>query len=121
MFRFAVPLTGETTWQDAVKGEITFQHALLDDFVLIKSTGGPASPLVIPVDDHEMAITHVLRGDEWVSTTPKHILVHRALGYEPPIFAHLPLMTGSDGKSSRSGTMRRPSASTRSRAICRRR
>jgi glutamyl-tRNA synthetase len=98
VYRFAVPLTGETTWQDAVKGEITFQHALLDDFVLIKSTGGPASPLVIPVDDHEMGITHVLRGDEWVSTTPKHILVHRAIGYEPPIFAHLPLMTGPDGK-----------------------
>jgi glutamyl-tRNA synthetase len=98
VYRFAVPLTGETTWEDAVKGEITFQHSLLDDFVLIKSTGGPASPLVIPVDDHAMAITHVLRGDEWVSTTPKHILVHRALGYEPPVFAHLPLMTGPDGK-----------------------
>ena len=65
-----------------MKGEITFQHALLDDFVLIKSTGVPASPLAIPVDDHAMAITHVLRGDEWVSTTPKHILVHQALGYE---------------------------------------
>lgn len=98
VYRFAVPLTGETTWIDAVKGEITFQHALLDDFVLIKSTGGPASPLVIPVDDHAMAITHVVRGDEWVSTTPKHILVHRALGYAPPIFAHLPLMTGPDGR-----------------------
>jgi len=98
VFRFAVPLEGETTWQDEVKGEITFQHALLDDFVLIKSTGVPASPLAIPVDDHAMAITHVLRGDEWVSTTPKHILVHQALGYEPPRFGHLPVMTGRDGK-----------------------
>lgn len=98
IYRFAVPPAGETAWNDAVKGEITFQHALLDDFVLIKSTGVPASPLVIPVDDHAMAITHVLRGDEWVSTTPKHVLVHQALGYEPPVFAHLPLMTGPDGK-----------------------
>jgi glutamyl-tRNA synthetase len=98
VYRFAVPLEGETRWQDEVKGEISFQHALLDDFVLIKSTGVPASPLAIPVDDHAMAITHVLRGDEWVSTTPKHILVHQALGYEPPKFGHLPVMTGRDGK-----------------------
>jgi glutamyl-tRNA synthetase len=98
VYRFAVPLTGATTWEDAVKGEISFQHALLDDFVLIKSSGVPASPFTIPVDDHEMAITHVLRGDEWVSTTPKHILVLRALGYEPPTYAHLPVITGPDGK-----------------------
>jgi len=98
VYRFAVPLTGETTWDDAVKGEISFQHALLDDFVLMKSTGLPASPFTIPVDDHAMTITHVLRGDEWVSTTPKHLLVLRALGYEPPTYAHLPLMTGPDGK-----------------------
>jgi glutamyl-tRNA synthetase len=98
VYRFAVPLEGETAWNDEVKGEISFQHALLDDFVLIKSTGVPASPLTIPVDDHAMAITHVLRGDEWVSTTPKHILIHQALGYEPPKFGHLPVMTGRDGK-----------------------
>ncbi len=98
VIRFAVPLDGETSFRDEVKGDITFQHALMDDFVLIKSTGVPASPLAIPVDDHAMAITHVLRGDEWVSTTPKHILVHQALGYGPPKFGHLPLMTGSDGK-----------------------
>jgi glutamyl-tRNA synthetase len=98
VYRFAVPLEGETTFQDQVKGEVTFQHALLDDFVLIKSTGVPASPMAIPVDDHAMAITHVLRGDEWVSTTPKHILVHRARGYEPPIFGHLSVITGPDGK-----------------------
>jgi glutamyl-tRNA synthetase len=98
VYRFAVPLTGETTWEDAAKGEITFQHALLDDFVLIKSSGVPASPFTIPVDDHAMAITHVLRGDEWVSTTPKHILVLRALGYELPTYAHLPVITGPDGK-----------------------
>jgi glutamyl-tRNA synthetase len=98
VYRFAIPLEGETIFQDAVKGEVTFRHGLLDDFVLIKSTGVPASPLAIPVDDHAMAITHVLRGDEWVSTTPKHILVHRALGYEPPQFGHLSVITGPDGK-----------------------
>jgi glutamyl-tRNA synthetase len=98
VFRFAVPPQGETTWHDAVKGEVSFQHALLDDFVLIKSTGVPASPLAIPVDDQAMAITHVLRGDEWVSTTPKHILVTRALGAEPPVYAHLPVITGTDGR-----------------------
>jgi glutamyl-tRNA synthetase len=98
VYRFATPLEGETTFHDAVKGDITWQHALLDDFVLIKSSGVPASPLVIPVDDHTMGITHVLRGDEWVSTTPKHILMHRAMGHEPPIYGHLPVMTGRDGK-----------------------
>jgi glutamyl-tRNA synthetase len=98
VYRFATPLVGDTTFQDAVKGEITWQNALLDDFVLVKSSGGPASPLAIPVDDHAMAITHVLRGDEWVSTTPKHILVHQALGHEPPTYGHLPVMTGRDGK-----------------------
>lgn len=98
VYRFAVPLSGETTWQDEVKGEISFQHALLDDFVLVKSSGIPASTFAIPVDDHAMEITHVLRGDEWVSTTPKHILVHQALGYEPPRFAHLPVITGKDGR-----------------------
>jgi glutamyl-tRNA synthetase len=98
VFRFAMPLSGETTFQDEVKGEISFQHALLDDFVLMKSSGIPASTLAIPVDDHAMAITHVLRGDEWVSTTPKHILIHQALGHEPPKYAHLPVITGPDGK-----------------------
>jgi glutamyl-tRNA synthetase len=98
VYRFVTPLEGETTFQDAVKGDITWQHTVLDDFVLVKSSGVPASPLVIPVDDHDMAISHVLRGDEWVSTTPKHILVHQALGHEPPIYGHLPVMTGRDGK-----------------------
>lgn len=98
VYRFVTPLDGETTFHDAVKGDITWQHALLDDFVLVKSSGVPASPLAIPVDDHAMAITHVLRGDEWVSTTPKHILVHQALGHEPPTYGHLPVMTGRDGK-----------------------
>lgn len=94
--RIATPLDGETTFHDSVRGDITFQNATQDDFVAVKSDGFPTYHLANVVDDHAMEITHVLRGDEWVSSTPKHVILYKAFGWELPVFAHLPLILGPD-------------------------
>jgi glutamyl-tRNA synthetase len=94
--RFAAPLSGETTFHDAIRGAVTFQNETLDDFVLMKSDGYPTYHLASVVDDHLMEITHVLRGEEWVSSTPRHVLLYQAFGWEPPVFAHLPMILGPD-------------------------
>ena len=96
--RFAVPLEGETTFTDAVYGEITVQNRILEDAILLKSDGFPTYHLAAQVDDHLMEISHVLRGEEWLPSAPLHILIHQALGWEPPIYAHLPVMMGPDKK-----------------------
>jgi len=96
--RFAVPLEGKTTFQDAVYGEITVENRILEDAILLKSDGYPTYHLAAQVDDHLMEISHVLRGEEWLPSAPMHILIHRALGWEPPIYAHLPVMMGLDKK-----------------------
>lgn len=94
--RFKTPLEGQTRFNDLIKGEVTFDNSALDDFVLLKSDGYPTYHLANIVDDHLMKISHVLRADEWLSSTPRHILLYSALGYEPPLFAHLPMILGSD-------------------------
>jgi glutamyl-tRNA synthetase len=96
--RFAVPLSGTTTFTDVVRGEISFENALLDDYVLLKSDGYPTYQLAAPLDDHLMGITHVVRGEEWISSAPKNIMVVRALGGQVPQYAHMPLILGADGK-----------------------
>lgn len=96
--RLKVPLTGECTYHDTVKGSITFPYADLDDQVLLKSDGFPTYHLANVVDDYCMKITHVIRGDEWMSSTPKHILLYEYFGWEPPTFLHMPLLLGSDGR-----------------------
>ncbi len=96
--RFAVPEEGETAVLDAIRGEIVFANASQDDFVILKSDGYPTYHLAVVVDDHEMHISHVLRGEEWLPSFPKHVLLYEALGYEPPVFAHLPLILGADRK-----------------------
>lgn len=98
VIRFAVPLEGETTFHDLLRGPITWENRLLDDFVLLKSDGYPTYHLAHLVDDHYMRITDVLRGDEWISSTPRHILLYRAFGWEPPRFCHLAPLLGPDGK-----------------------
>lgn len=90
--RLAVPDTGETSFHDLLRGEITFKNALIDDQVLIKSDGWPTYHLANVVDDHLMQITDVLRGDEWISSTPKHILLYEFLGWQPPRFGHFPIL-----------------------------
>ncbi|MDA1096847.1 MAG: glutamate--tRNA ligase [Chloroflexi bacterium] len=94
--RFKMPLTGRTTFMDVVRGPITWENRLIDDFVLVKSDGFPTYHLANVVDDHAMEITHVLRADEWLASTPRHTLLYEALGYTPPVFAHMPLILGAD-------------------------
>lgn len=94
--RFKVPLEGSTTFQDLIHGDITFPHAALDDFVLIKSDGYPTYHMAHLVDDHLMRISHVMRADEWISSTPRHVLLYQAFGWDPPKFAHVPQILGPD-------------------------
>ena len=89
---------GETvTFRDLIRGEVTFATAEIDDQVLVKSDGMPTYHLANVVDDHLMRITHVIRGEEWLPSTPKHILMYRAFGWEPPKMAHLPLILSPTG------------------------
>jgi len=96
VIRFKTPLEGETTFHDMVYGPITFKHETLDDFILLKSDGYPTYHLANVVDDHWMAISHVLRAEEWLSSTPRHVLLYQALDWQPPQFAHLPMIQGPD-------------------------
>jgi glutamyl-tRNA synthetase len=95
--RFKTPLEGSVTLLDAVLGNTTFELATLDDFVMLKSDGFPTYHLAYIVDDEAMRITHVLRGSEWLPSAPRHLLVYAALGIEPPVMAHLPVILGPDG------------------------
>lgn len=96
--RLKVPLTGECEFVDEIKGKVTFPWADIDDQILLKSDGFPTYHLANVVDDHLMKITHVIRGDEWISSTPKHILLYESFGWTPPKFYHMPLLLGIDGK-----------------------
>jgi len=94
--RFKMPLEEQTRFNDLVWGEVKFENSTLDDLILLKSDGYPTYNLANVVDDHAMEISHVIRAEEFVSTTPHHVLLYQALGYEPPRFAHLPRVLGSD-------------------------
>jgi glutamyl-tRNA synthetase len=93
--RFAVP-EGETAWDDVVHGRTAFENGTIGDFIIVRSDGAPIYNLAVTVDDLDMRITHVVRGDDHISNTPKQILIYRALGVEPPVFAHVPLILGPD-------------------------
>ena len=94
--RFKTPTMGETTFRDLIRGAVTFKNDTLDDFILLKSDGYPTYHLANVIDDHSMDISHVLRADEWLSSTPRHMLLYQALIWQPPQFAHLPMILGSD-------------------------
>lgn len=96
VIRQAIPLEGRVVYNDLVFGEISIENRNLDDQILMKSDGFPTYHLAVVVDDHFMEISHVIRGDEWIPSTPKHILLYRALGWSAPIFAHLPLILNKD-------------------------
>lgn len=96
--RLKVPLEGECRYEDAIKGSISCPWADIDDQVLLKSDGFPTYHLAAVVDDHLMEITHVIRGDEWMSSTPKHIILYQHFGWTPPVMMHMPLLLGADGK-----------------------
>jgi glutamyl-tRNA synthetase len=91
--RFAAPREGSTTVVDLIRGDATFEHALIDDFVIVRRGGAPIFVLANAVDDEFQQVTHVIRGEEHLSTTPKYLLIRRGLGYDgDPVFAHLPLL-----------------------------
>jgi glutamyl-tRNA synthetase len=96
--RFRVPAEGELTFEDAVLGEITTPYSAIKDFVIRRSDGSPLYNLAVSVDDRDMGITHVVRGQDHVSNTPRQIMLLRALGAEPPVYGHIPLLHGPDGK-----------------------
>ncbi len=96
--RFKMPYKPELEMIDGIRGRISWDNVPLKDPIIVKSDGFPTYHLAAMVDDHEMKISHVLRGEEWIPSTPLHLLLYKALGWEPPIFCHLPVVLGSDGK-----------------------
>ncbi|CAM0117846.1 glutamate--tRNA ligase [Rhabdochlamydiaceae symbiont of Dictyostelium giganteum] len=98
VIRLKVPLTGECVFEDGIKGRISYAWSDIDDQILMKSDGFPTYHLANVVDDHLMEISHVIRGDEWISSTPKHILLYESFGWTPPAFLHMPLLLGKDGR-----------------------
>jgi len=97
VFRFKNPSQGTVAWDDQVKGRIEIANAELDDLVIVRSDGIPTYNFGVIVDDLDMAITHVIRGDDHVNNTPRQINMIRALGAEPPVYGHLPTVLGADG------------------------
>ena len=98
VIRLKIPISGDCVFEDAIKGKIVVPWADIDDQVLLKSDGFPTYHLANVVDDYLMKITHVIRGDEWISSTPKHVYLYEAFGWQPPTFMHMPLLLGKDGK-----------------------
>ena len=97
VIRLKVPADQRITFEDAVRGTVSFMSDEVDDQVLVKSDGMPTYHLANVIDDHEMRISHVIRGEEWLPSTPKHILLYQFLGWRPPLFAHLPLILSPSG------------------------
>ncbi|MDW7658745.1 MAG: glutamate--tRNA ligase, partial [Bacillota bacterium] len=98
VIRQKMPLDGSTTFADAVYGSITVDNRELEDQILLKSDGYPTYNFANVIDDHLMAITHVVRGSEYLSSTPKYNLLYEAFGWDIPTYVHLPLIVGSDGR-----------------------
>jgi glutamyl-tRNA synthetase len=94
--RLKTPFEGQTVVYDIILGDIVFKNSTIEDAVLLKSDGYPTYHLANVVDDHDMQISHVIRGEEWMSSSPYHVLLYKALGYELPKFAHLPMLLGKD-------------------------
>ena len=95
--RLKAPIEGETLIDDQVKGLVTFQNKDLDDLILLRTDGTPTYNLAVVVDDHEMGVTHVIRGDDHLNNAARQTLIYRGLGWTPPVWAHLPLIHGPDG------------------------
>lgn len=108
--RFAVPLEGATTVHDLIRGDITVDNSTQDDLVLLKSDGFPTYHLAALVDDHDMHISHVLRGEEWLPSLPRHVMIIRAFGWTPPPYLHLPVILNPSGKGKMSKRAAKASA-----------
>ncbi len=94
--RMAMPRTGETVFVDRLRGEVKFDNAQVDDQILLKTDGFPTYHLANVVDDHLMAITHVIRAEEWLSSTPKHVALYQSFGWQAPEWIHMPLLRNAD-------------------------
>ena len=94
--RFKMPVEGETVVHDLVKGDVTFKNSELEDLVILRSDGTPTYNFCVVVDDYEMKISHVIRGEDHLNNTPKQIHIYHALGINPPNFAHIPMILGKD-------------------------
>jgi glutamyl-tRNA synthetase len=95
--RLKMPLEGQTTFHDLIRGDITVDNSTQDDLILLKSDGYPTYHLANVVDDHFMQITHIMRADEWISTAPRHVRLYEALGWDMPAIAHLPVVLDPSG------------------------
>ena len=95
--RLAMPLEGTTVFDDAIRGKVEYENKLIDDQVLVKTDGWPTYHLANVVDDYLQKISHVIRGEEWIASTPKHIVLYEAFGWDVPIFVHAPVIKGPDG------------------------
>ena len=102
-----MPSDGSTTIEDAVQGVVTIQNKVLDDMVILRGDGSPTYMLAVVVDDHDMGITHVIRGDDHLNNAFRQLMVYRGMEWKVPIFAHIPLIHGDDGAklSKRHGTL----------------
>ncbi|RLK50268.1 glutamyl-tRNA synthetase [Alkalispirillum mobile] len=98
VIRFRNPLDGEVVIEDRVRGRVVFQNTELDDLIIARGDGTPTYNFTVVVDDMDMGITHVVRGDDHLNNTPRQVNLYRALGVEPPVFAHVPMILGEDGK-----------------------
>lgn len=110
VIRLNVPDEGETVVRDLVRGEVVFQNREIDDQVLLKSDGFPTYHLANVVDDHLMKISHVIRAEEWIVSTPKHLLLYNAFGWEPPTFIHMPLLRNPDKNRSKISKRKNPTS-----------
>ncbi|MFC1706352.1 glutamate--tRNA ligase [Planctomycetota bacterium] len=108
VIRLGTPDTGTTTFTDALRGEVSIANEQVDDQVLIKSDGFPTYHLANVVDDHNMGITHVIRAEEWISSTPKHVLLYEAFGWPVPVFVHMPLLRNNDKNKTKISKRRNP-------------
>ena len=95
--RMKMPSDGSTTINDAVQGDVTVQNRVLDDMVILRADGSPTYMLAVVVDDHDMGVTHVIRGDDHLNNAFRQYMVYQGMGWEVPVFAHIPLIHGSDG------------------------
>ncbi|MDP1966282.1 MAG: glutamate--tRNA ligase, partial [Reyranella sp.] len=95
--RFRGPLNGDTVVSDLVQGDVTFRNRDLDDLILLRSDGAPTYNLAVVVDDHDMGITHIIRGDDHLNNAARQCLIYQALDWDLPAFAHVPLIHGPDG------------------------
>lgn len=97
--RFITPTEGTTVWRDLIGDkEISFENRDIEDFIILKKDGYPTYHLANVIDDHLMEITHVIRGEDWIPSAPKHLMLYAAFGWTPPFFAHVPNVLGTDGK-----------------------